>query len=58
MAEAKAPLRGEFRVVLDRLTVCQLRQRAARESLTQERNVTWQSILREAANQAAAEGGK
>jgi hypothetical protein len=55
MPETKAPLRGEYRVVLDRLTVCKLRQRAARETLTKGGSVTWQEILRQASDQAAKE---
>jgi hypothetical protein len=58
MGGQKPEPRGEFRVFLPFSTVCRLRERAARESMAAKKNITWQELMRAAADKAAQEGSK
>lgn len=58
MGDTKPQPRSEYRVLLDRHTVYKLRERAARESMAAGANVTWQALLRQAAERAAEGSGK
>lgn len=55
MAGNKPEPHGEFRVLLPFSTVCRLRELAARESMVAKKTVTWQQLLRAAADKAAQE---
>ena len=55
MPETKTEARGEYRVCIDRRVVYRLREKAAKTSMAVGKNVTWQDLLRDAAEKAAGE---